>query len=133
MKIFTGAGEESSRQGTSLPLQTTDVSMASPTTSLARTNLSLKRSGPSNLQAKGPAKKHRGEQDTGSREVASKIDWMASLTVPMAGAKPTTASTSPQDPCVFIHVGSSCMYSTMPSLRIGEVLTLSKDAGLKSK
>jgi hypothetical protein len=68
----------------------------------------MKRSGPSSPQGKSSAKKHRGEQDSG--KVASKVNWMAPVTVRIADAKPTTASTSPQDPCFFIHIESSCMY-----------------------
>jgi hypothetical protein len=106
MKFFTGASEVSSRRRTSPPPHTTtDISIVSTGTS------SMKRPGPSGTQGEKFAKRHRREQNNG--KVASHINWMAPFTESIASAntaKPTTATASPQDPCVFIHVESSCMY-----------------------
>ena len=105
MKNFIG--EYSSRLRSPPPQTTTDVSMVSVTTGTS----SMKRRGPSSTHSgnKRTAKKFRGEQDSGK---ATQINWMAPLTSSesIPSAKPTTATTSLQDPYAFIHVESSCMY-----------------------
>ena len=109
--FFSGDMDGSRRRASPPPQSTIDISMGSPTMSMA-TGSSIKRSGPSSPQEKRLTKKHRKED---SNLVASQFDWMTPLASSIAGAKATASSTSAnipssQDAFAFIHVEFSCMY-----------------------